>query len=477
MIMRRFAFAAAALSLAAAAAALAEQAPADPWHAKGREMYERAVEIPTVAGRGKMGELVTYLRGQYEAAGINDIRVFDHSGTQSMIIRWPAARPSGRKAILILAHMDVVEARREDWERDPFELIEEDGYFYGRGTVDNKLGIVSVTIALLRLKAQGFRPDRDIIVLFTGDEETAQEAAEKAASDWLDLSTIEYGLNADGGGGAFLRDGTNAGFQFVTSEKVYQTFSFTARNRGGHSSRPRADNAIYDLMRVLQRLEAHRFEPRLNETTRAYFTERARTAEPALAAAMRAWLANPQDGAAADAIEASETESGTTRTRCVATRLEGGHADNALPQRAVATVNCRIFPGEDPASVLAALRALAQPSNVAVEPTEVAHPSGPSPLRQDVLQAFTDVVRARHPGSPIVPTMATGATDALFFRARGLPVYGVAGGWGVIPDDNRSHGLNERVPVRAFYDSIDHWTDLVRRLAGRERRPGRRSRR
>jgi acetylornithine deacetylase/succinyl-diaminopimelate desuccinylase-like protein len=468
--MRAFLFAA-ALSIVAAAAVA--QTPADPWHAKGREIYERAVEIPTVAGRGRMGELVTYLRGQYEGAGITDIRVFDHAGTQSMVIRWPAARPSGRKAILILAHMDVVEARREDWERDPFELIEEGGYFYGRGTGDNKLGVVSVTTALLRLRAQGFRPDRDIVVLFTGDEETAQEGADMAANQWLDLSTFEYGLNADGGGGAFLADGTNAGFQFVTSEKVYQSFTFTARNRGGHSSRPRADNAIYDLARTLQRLEAHRFEPRLNDTTRAYFTERAKTAEPALAAAMRAWLANPADGAAADAIEATETEAGSTRTRCVATRLEGGHADNALPQRAAATVNCRIFPGEDPAAVLATLRGLAQPSNVVVEPVEQARPTGPSPLRADVLQAFTAAVHARHPGSPIVPTMATGATDALFFRARGLPVYGVAGGWGVIPEDNRAHGLNERVPVRAFYESIDHWTDMIRTLAGPERRRGR----
>ena len=455
---------------AAAGAAFAQQTPSDPWHVTGRAIYERAVEIPTVAGRGKMSELVTYLRGQYEAGGITDIRVFEHGDTQSMVIRWPAARPSGRKAILILAHMDVVEARREDWERDPFELIEEDGYFYGRGTGDNKLGVVSVTTALLRLRAQGFRPDRDIIVLFTGDEETRQEGAERAAGEWLDLRTIEYGLNADGGGGAFLRDGTNAGFQFVTSEKVYQSFAFTARNRGGHSSRPRADNAIYDLMRALQRLEAYRFEPRLNDTTRAYLAERARTAEPELAAAIRRWLANSGDGEAADLIEATETEAGVTRTRCVATRLDAGHADNALPQRATATVNCRIFPGEDPAAVLAALRALAQPSGVVVEPIEPAFPTEASPLREDVLRAFTAAVHARHPGSRIVPTMLTGATDALFFRARGLPVYGVAGGWGVIPDDARAHGLNERVPVRSFYESIDHWTDLIRALAGPERR-------
>jgi acetylornithine deacetylase/succinyl-diaminopimelate desuccinylase-like protein len=459
------------LSLAAAASA---QAPVDPWHAKGREIYERAVEIPTVAGRGRMAELVTYLRGQYEAAGISDVRVFDHGDTQSMVIRWPAARPSGRKAILILAHMDVVEARRDDWERDPFQLIEEDGYFYGRGTADDKQGVVAVTTALLRLRAEGFQPDRDIVVLFTGDEETGQIGAERAAAEWIDLSRIEYGLNADGGGGAFLRNGTAVGFEFVTSEKIYQSFTFTARNRGGHSSRPRADNAIYDLARTLQRLEAHRFEPRLNDTTRAYFRNRARTADPAVAAAIARWLANESDGAAADIIEGSETESGTTRTRCVATRLEGGHADNALPQRASATVNCRIFPGEDPAQVLAALRALAAPSNVAVEPIEQARPTEASPLRQDVLQAFAAAVHRRHPGVPIVPTMVTGATDALYFRARGIPVYGVNGAWGVIPDDARAHGLNERVPVRAFYENIDHWSDLIRRLSGRLVARGRR---
>jgi acetylornithine deacetylase/succinyl-diaminopimelate desuccinylase-like protein len=461
--MRRLLIAAA---LAATAAVAAAQAPTNPWHAKGREIYEHAVEIPTVAGRGRVPELVTYLAGQFRAAGITDIQVHPHGETQSMVIRWPAARPSGRKAILILAHMDVVEARREDWERDPFELIEEDGYFYGRGTGDDKQGVVAVMTALLRLRAEGFRPDRDIVVLFTGDEETGQVGAETAAGQWIDPTTIDFGLNADGGGGAFLRDGTPVGFEFVTSEKIYQSFTFTARNRGGHSSRPRADNAIYDLAHTLDRLEAHRFEPRLNDTTRAYFENRARTSPPALAAAIARWLANPADGEAADVIEASETEAGTTRTRCVATRLEGGHADNALPQRAVATVNCRIFPAEDPAAVLATLRALAAPSNVAVEPIEEAHPTDPSPLRQDVLQAFSNAVHARHPGVPIVPTMATGATDALFFRARGIPVYSVNGGWGVIPDDNRAHGLNERVPVPAFYENIDHWTDMLRALAG-----------
>jgi acetylornithine deacetylase/succinyl-diaminopimelate desuccinylase-like protein len=182
--------------------------------------------------------------------------------------------------------------------------------------------------------------------------------------------------------------------------------------------------------------------------------------------AMRAWLANPNDGDAADAIEASESEVGLTRTRCVPTRLFAGHADNALPQLARSTVNCRIFPGVDPATVLATLRQLGQPDNVTVEPVDIARPTDASPLRPDVVGAYTAAVRARHPNGAVTPDMSTGATDGLYFRARGVPVYGVDGSWAVIPADERAHGRDERLPVRAFYDDVDHWTDLIRRLAG-----------
>ena len=192
----------------------------------------------------------------------------------ALILRWPAARPSGRKAILLMAHMDVVDARREDWPREPFELGTADGYFYGRGTADDKQGVVGITTALLRLRAEGFQPDRDIIVLFTGDEETGGRGAYHAANEWLDASNIEYALNADAGGGAWLENGTSVGFGIQTAEKVYQDFTFTATNPGGHSSRPRPDNAIYPLAHTLERLERHRFEPMLNDTTRAMFTDR-----------------------------------------------------------------------------------------------------------------------------------------------------------------------------------------------------------
>ena len=474
--MRYFAAAAALLATAAAAQSppVGPMQPANEWHAKGREIYERAISFQTVQGRNQSPQLAEYLAQQFRSAGFTDVQVRSYQSggepTAALTLRWPAARPSGRKAILLMAHMDVVEARREDWSRDPFTLVEEGGYFYGRGTLDDKQGVTAITTALLRLRAQGFQPDRDILVLFTGDEETGGDGADLAASQWFDPATIEYALNGDAGGGAYLENGTLLGFGLQTAEKIYQSFTFTATNPGGHSSRPRPDNAIYDLAHTLQRLETHRFEPMQNDTTRAMLAARQRTAEPPIAAAIGRWLANPADGEAADAIEASPTEVGLTRTRCVATMLQGGHAENALPQQARATVNCRIFPGVDPATVLATLRQLASPSNVTVEPVDVARPSDASPLREDVVGAYTAAVRARHPGAAIVPDMSTGATDGLYFRARGVPVYGVEGAWGVIPVDERAHGRDERLPVRAFYNDIDHWTDMITRLAGR---PGR----
>ncbi len=448
---------------------------APDWQAKGRALFEQAIEIPTVAGRNQMRPMAELIAGQLRSAGFaeSDIRIIPHLGlegdnTVSLTARWRAERPTG-KPILILAHMDVVEARREDWERDPFEFVEQDGYFYGRGTIDNKAGVVGVTLALMKLKAAGFRPNRDIIILFTGDEETAQNGANLGAGEWRPLLDAEFALNADTGGGAYTAAGTPLGFGLQTAEKTFQTYFFTVRNRGGHSSRPRPDNAIYQLAGALSRLAAYRFRPELNEATRAYFTARARQEHGPLGNAMRRWLANESDGAAADEIEASELEVGMTRTRCVATMLNAGHADNALPQMARATVNCRIMPGVDPAVVEAELERIAGGGvEVEPDPSFIGRPSPASPLRPDVVGAYSRAVAAFHgPSMPVIPEMSTGASDGLFFRAAGIPVYGVSGHWGISPEDERAHGLNERIPVRAFYDNILHWEMMLRELAGR----------
>jgi len=461
------------LSLLSTAAFAAE--PADGWQAKGREIYSHAIEVPTVQGRGRVPELARYLADQYRASGWaeGDIHVLPYDGdagdhTAALIVRWPAAKPSGKKPILLMAHMDVVEAKPEDWSPglDPFRFVEKDGYFYGRGTSDIKEGVSAVTTALLKLRAGGFQPTRDIVVFFTGDEETSGNGARLGAKEWRKWTEAEFGLNSDGGGGGFTADGRPLGFTLQTAEKTFAMYTLTVRNKGGHSSKPRPDNAIYQLAHALEKLEGHRFTPMLNETTRAYFTVRAKGDKGPLGDAMRAWLANPDDGKAADFIEASATEVGLTRTRCVATRLEGGHADNALPQLARATVNCRIMPGVEPAAVRDELeRAVADPG-VKVEQTSNPPMSLASPLRPDVVAAYTASVHKRHPDAPIIPEMSTGASDARPFRVAGIPVYGVDGSWGVIPDDERAHGRDERLPVKAFYEDIDHWVDMVTMLAG-----------
>jgi acetylornithine deacetylase/succinyl-diaminopimelate desuccinylase-like protein len=446
------------------------------WQAKTRAIYERAVETPTVAGRNETPKLADYLAGELKAAGIpaEDIKMMPYEGvpgdkTVTMIARWRAEKPTA-KPILLMAHMDVVEAKREDWKQDPFEFIERDGYFYGRGSYDNKAGMVGLVASMLKLKEAGWKPKRDLILFFTGDEETGGKGARLGATEWRQLTDAEYALNSDGGGGAFLENGSSLGFGLQTAEKTYQSFHFTVRNKGGHSSRPRQDNAIYELATALKKLEAHRFQPMLNETTRGYFTLRAKQeGDSELGRAIRAWLANEQDGAAADAIEASELETGLTRTRCVATELQGGHADNALPQMARATVNCRIMPGVSPDTIQAELKSVVGAGvEITKDPDYVGRSTPVTPQRADVAKAYQDAVTALNgKGIPVAPYMSAGATDGAFFREAGIPVYGMDGSWVISPEDERAHGLDERMPVRAVYDNVLFWEMVLKQLAGR----------
>jgi acetylornithine deacetylase/succinyl-diaminopimelate desuccinylase-like protein len=469
-----------ALLLASSSAAIAAPPTLSPARsAATRAMFEHVVNMPTVIGRHQVPAMVQYLADQYLAAGFvkADIHVMPyHTGsattgeddTAALIVRWRASGTPTKKPILLLGHMDVVEAKREDSTTDPFMLTVKDGYYYGRGTIDMKDGITGITQALIDLKAAGFKPTRDIVVLFTGDEETNGIGADKGASEWMSLlGNPEYGLNADGGGGGVLPDGSPVGFAVQTAEKTFASYTLTVRNRGGHSSKPRTDNAIYSLAHALDKIEAYRFTPMLSETTRAYFTARARMEKGALGNAMRAWLANPGDGAAADAVEASESEVGLTRTRCVATRLFAGHADNALPQLATAMINCRIFPGIDPNTVQAELTRIVADPTVMVSRNDDYVASISSPLRPDVVNAFTSAVTTLHPNFPVFPEMSTGASDARPFRVAGVPVYGVNGAMVVVPTDFRAHGKDERLPVKSLDENVVHWKLMLRDLAGR----------
>ncbi len=448
-------------------------------HQAAHDMFEHLVNIPTVFGRGKVPILASYLADQYKGAGFpaDNVQVLPYESTDpvskatdntaALIVRWRAPGGTKSKPIMLMGHMDVVEARREDSTTDPFVLTERDGYYYGRGTIDMKDGLVAITQAIFDLKAAGFKPTRDIVVFFTGDEETNGTGANKGASDWKPSLDVEFGLNADGGGGGFFSDGRPAGFRIQTAEKTFAGYTLTVHNRGGHSSKPRKDNAIYSLVHALDKIEAFRFEPMLSETTRAYFNERQKQEKGPLGDAMRAWLANPADGAAADVIEADETDVGMTRTRCVPTRLFAGHADNALPQLATAMINCRIFPGVDPNEVQKVLTGVVADADVVVSRNDKYSTSLSSPLRPDVIAAFTKAVHTLHPGAPISPEMSTGATDARPFRTAGIPIYGASGSWLVVPVDFRAHGKDERLPIKALDDDVVHWKILLKELAGK----------
>jgi len=448
---------------------------APAWQAKTRELFKQAIEIPSVHNRGQTQRVAELLASQFRAAGIpdSDIHIMPYEAlpgdqTAALIVRWRSPHAT-KKPMLILGHMDVVEAKREDWKFDPFVFREQDGYFLGRGSSDMKNGDVATTMAAVKLMSQGFKPGRDIIFFYSGDEETRGVGATLGSTKWRNLTDAEFGLNADGGCAAYDRNFKPLGCGISMAEKTFQTYFFTAHNPGGHSSRPRPDNAIYELSDALKALQNHRFQPMQNETSRGYFEERSRQeGNSPLGQQIRAWLANPNDAAAADAIEANPLEVGLTRTRCVATMLQAGHADNALPQTAQATVNCRIFPGVDPKTVQAELQQLAGPKvEVTPDPNYIGVPTPPSPLRPDVLKAVTTAIQRFHgPEMHVFPMMSTGASDGSFFRAQGIPVYDVDGSWGISPDDERAHGLDERIPVRAMYDDVLHWEMIITALAG-----------
>ncbi|TAL63933.1 MAG: M20/M25/M40 family metallo-hydrolase [Legionella sp.] len=446
----------------------ATQTPADPWQVKAEKMLEHAVSVPTVVGRNKVPELAQYFAEQFKEAGIpqKDIHIIPYKNTAALIVRWRAAEPNSKKPIMLMGHMDVVEAKNEDWSIDPFKLVKKDGYYYGRGTLDMKNGLVAITVALMQLKAEGFKNKRDLIVFFTGDEEVGGMGAIKGASEWKDLLDVEYGLNADSGGGAFDAKGQPLGFVIQTAEKTYADYTLTVHNPGGHSSKPRPDNAIYQLATALKRLESYRFSPVLTDTTRAYFSAREKLEHTELGDAMRAWLKNPADQKAADIIEASSQEVGLTRTRCVATRLFAGHANNALPQLAKATINCRIMPGVSPDVIKTELEKIVADPNVIVTRNDQRTASLGSPLREDIFNAFKHAIHSKFPDASVSPDMSTGATDARPFRIANVPIYGVSGAWFIIPEDMRAHGRDERLPVKALTDNVDHWKHMITELAG-----------
>lgn len=441
-----------------------------PLQAKAREIFARVIGFKSVAPGYETPQLAEYLAGELRAAGFaeQDILLGRLDETAYLVVRYRGRPPAGtpaRKPILLLSHLDVVPALKEHWKRNPFALDEANGFFYGRGTLDVKNGVTTLVALFLRLKQENFVPTRDLVMVLSGDEETTGLTTMKLLKEHRDWVDAEYALNTDAGGGTLDHEGRARSYNIQTAEKTYASYKLSAYNPGGHSSQPRADNAIYALADALKAVQAYRFPVQWSDTTIGFFRETGAITAGPLGEAMRVFAANPNDTAAADELWKHPVYVGATRTTCVATMLRAGHAENALPQQATATVNCRIFPGVTPQAIRDSLQKVVG-ENIEVEIIDNPHYSDASPLRKDVVEAVTAAVHARYPGVPIIPIQESGATDGIFYRAAGIPTYGVSETF-IRAEDQFAHGLDERIPVNSFYDGLDHWYRLVQTLAGK----------
>ncbi len=439
-----------------------------PHQQLARDVFKELIEINTTDSNGDNTKAVEAMAARFRAAGFPAGDIFvggPHPRKGNLVVRY-RGRTSAQKPILLLAHIDVVEAKKEDWsgELDPFRFTERDGFYYGRGTSDDK-AMASIFVAnLLRLKQQNIVPERDIILALTADEEGGDyNGVEWLLKDHRALVDAEYGLNE--GGNGLAKAGRKIANQVQASEKVYVDFRLESTNPGGHSSRPTRDNAIYHLTEALSRIGKHQFPVKLNEVTRGYFQRMSTIEQGPIAADFRAIAQTIPDPAAAERLSNEPYYNAMMRTTCVATMVNAGHAPNALPQRAGANVNCRILPGEDPGEVKRTLERVVANPKVTITPVDSAKPSPPSPLRPEIMRPVERLTQQLWPGVPVLPVMSTGATDGLYFRQNGIPVYGVSGLFGDM-DDVRAHGRDERMGIKEFYDGQEFLWRLVNELAG-----------
>jgi acetylornithine deacetylase/succinyl-diaminopimelate desuccinylase-like protein len=429
------------------------------------DIYKQLIEINTSHSAGDNTEAARAMAQRLKDAGFTDadVQVFEPFPKKgNLVLRFKGS--GAKKPMLLLAHLDVVEAKRADWQTDPFKLQENDGYFTARGSIDDKAMASSFVSILGELKREGFKPNRDIILALTSDEERGDEGTNGAA--WLvnhkrDLIAADFGINE--GGGGELKNGVPNINRIQVAEKVYVTYQFETHNMGGHSSVPRDENAIYQLTDALERLAHYKFPVKMAEVTKVYFARSAPFFTGQQAADMLAVATDNPDPEAVARLSATPSYNALFRTTCVATMLEAGHAENALPQHAKGTVNCRILPHDDVAGVERQLKILAG-DKVSVKANLPPTLSPPSPLSPEVLGPVEKITKEMWPGVPVVPAMSTGATDSRFYRNIGMPMYGVSGMF-VEPSDARAHGLNERILIKQLYQGREFLYKLVKELA------------
>ena len=460
-----------AASMLSASPAMAQDGAAlTPHQQLARDIYRDVIAFRTARGQEQVPAMVAYLVDRFKAAGFSDedIQVTDYDSegekTQGLMVTYRAKPGSTAKPIVLLGHMDVVDALAKDWVRPPFTLVEEEGFFFGRGTADNKYGITNLTSTFVRLKAEGWQPSRDLVLVFSGDEETGMISTRAQAAYVAENIDPEFVLNSDAGGIALAEDGTPVAFRVQSAEKTFATYELTITNPGGHSSRPRSDNAIYELAAALGKIQSFKFPVRATDLTRSYFATAGKLTPGAIGEAMVRFAEDPTDATAIAALQANPAMVGTLGTTCIATMLTAGHAENALPQSATATVNCRIFPGEGAAATEAKLKQVVGNDDVAFKLITDVTESPESKLRDDVREALRTSLDKRYPGLTILPYMESGGTDGMHYRTLGYDTVAMSGA-AMKASDMFAHGLNERQPIASFYGGLDHWYWILKTLA------------
>lgn len=434
------------------------------------ELYKELVETDTTPSNGSCTQAAEQLAGRLKAAGmaadnVMVLTVPEHPKDGSLVAIYPGTSKT-LEPMLLLGHIDVVEARRADWEREPFKLIEENGYYFARGIADDKFMSAVWADTLIRFAQEGYKPKRTVKLALTCGEETdtAFNGAKWLSTEKRDLIDAAFALN-EGGGGRTDGNGNLLVQTIQVGEKVYQDYKLTATNRGGHSSQPVPDNAIYEIAEAISKIAAHEFPAEFNPTTRAFFTKAGALRKDELGRAMTALVADLEDAEAMAIANRDKALHSMLRTTCVATMIDGGHAVNALPQRVEANVNCRIFPGHTPAEIRDELARIVGKPEIKIAYARDDKPLARTPPLDSRLIGPMEKLAAKHfPGVPVVPTMSTGATDAVYTSSAGIPTYGVPSAW-FDPDGNGTHGLNERLQIRGVYTARDYLFDLARALA------------
>lgn len=448
--------------------AFADNSP-DKWNGLAFELFKELVETDTTHSTGDTLRLARNLAARLKSEGIPaaDIQVIEYGGKGNLVARLRSESPTA-KPLLLLAHLDVVEADPADWGLDPMKLNEVDGYFYGRGTLDDKNEVAIHLVNFIRLHREQAPLTRDIILALTADEEGGpHNGAMYLVQNHRELVDAAFVFNE--GGGGLISGGQHVANTVQAAEKTYQSYRLEITNPGGHSSLPRSDNAIYELARVLGKIEAYDFPVGLNETTRAYFSGTFLMEKGERASMFKGLLEEPPSPASIQYFRHEPAVNARLRTTCAPTQLEAGHAENALPQRAQAIINCRVLPGVAVEGVRQQLLFLADLPGLTITPTWEALSSDSSPLHEQVMAPIREITEEMWPGAMVIPTMSTGATDALFFRNVGIPVYGVSG---IFRDlkENRTHGRDERILKRSFYEGLEFMYRLTRRVAVRNDR-------